>query len=296
MEYIIQLHKKNQQDDFSDVRSPYVAMNTSLGCPYACYYCCINAIYGKPKIRYWSLEKIFSWFDILVNKYKVKNIRLDDELFILSPKRTERFCDLMIERGYDLNLWVYGRVDTIHEPLLKKLKRAGVNWICLGIEAGNEEVRKAVNKNIKKDIKDIVKAIQANDIYVHGNYMFGLPEDNMKTMQETLQLAIDLNCEFANFYTVMAYPGSVLFKWVSEQGSDLPNNWDSFSRLGYKTQPLPTRYLQAKDVLQFRDEAFYRYRKNPVYLEMIENKFGSKAKKHIEKMLGISIRRRLLEN
>lgn len=286
--------QKSVTDDFSDVRSPYVAMNTSLGCPYSCHYCCINAIFGRPGIRYWSLDTVISWFDTLVNTYGVRNIRLDDELFILSPSRVERFCDMIIDSGYDLNLWVYGRVDTIQPHLLKKLKRAGVNWICLGIEAGSERVRKDVNKNIRKDIRSVVKMIQAHDIYVLGNYMFGLPEDNMDTMQETLQLAMELNCEYVNFYSVMAYPGSELYKWALREGY-LPKTWDGFSQLGYETEPLPTRYLRAEDVLRFRDEAFYKYNSNPVYLKMIEDKFGSKVRGHIEKMLKIKLRRRLLE-
>ena len=208
---------KSKKDDFSDVRSPYIAMNTSLGCPYSCHYCCINTIFKKPGIRYWSLERVMSWLDTAFNKYKVRNIRFDDELFILSPQRVERFCDMLIERKYDLNIWAYGRVDTIKHSLLKKLKEAGVNWICLGIESGNENVRADVNKKIHRDIFETVKMIQSNDIYVLGNFMFGLPEDNLSTMQETLKMAMDLNCEFANFYCVMAYPGSKLFEAASKE-------------------------------------------------------------------------------
>ena len=287
--------EKSALDDFSDIRSPYVAINTSLGCPYACNYCCINAIFGKPRIRYWSLEKVISWIDTLVNKYGVKNIRFDDELFILSSRRVDSFCDLVIDGGYDLNLWVYGRVDTIKDSSLKKMKKAGVNWICLGIESANEKVRRNVNKNIKKDIKDVVNKIQSNDIYVLGNYMFGLPEDNMKTMEETFQLAMDLNCEYVNFYIVMAYPGSELYKWASGKEGYLPENWESFSQLGYETKPLPTKYLSPKEVLKFRDEAFYRYYTNPSFISMMERKFGDKVKSHLERMLKIKVRRKLIE-
>ncbi|MCG6553266.1 MAG: radical SAM protein, partial [Candidatus Magnetominusculus sp. LBB02] len=271
---------------------PYVAMNTSLGCPYKCSFCCINSVFGKPGIRYWSLDKVFSWIDELVIKYKVKNIRLDDELFILSSQRVERFCDMMIERGHDVNLWVYGRVDTIEERLLKKMKRAGINWICLGIESANEGVRKDVNKKIHKDIRAIVQMIQANDIYVLGNYMFGLPEDNLKTMEETLMLATELNCEFANFYSVMAYPGSVLYDKTPKE--HLPETFSEYAQLGYDTKPLPTKYLTPAEVLCFRDEAFYKYHENPVYLNMIERRFGGKVRGHIEKMCGCKIKRKLL--
>lgn len=288
--------ERSNSGDFSDVRSPYVAMNTSLGCPYSCSYCCINAVFGKPGIRYWSLEKVLSWIDNLVGSYQVRNIRFDDELFILSTQRVEKFCDLIIARGYDLNIWVYGRVDTIEERLLKKLKKAGVNWICLGIESGNDGVRDNVNKNIRRNIRNTVKMIQANGIYILGNYMFGLPEDNLETMTDTLELAVDLNCEFANFYSVMAYPGSVLYTQFHKAKESLSERWEEFSQLGYEAYPLGTRHLSPKEVLDFRDRAFYKYYTNSSYLNMIRNKFGSKAEEHIRKMTSIEIKRKLLNN
>lgn len=286
--------KKSFLADFSDIRSPYVTMNTSLGCPYSCHYCCINAIFGKPGIRYWSLDIVMQWIDTLVSKYKIRNIRFDDELFILAPKRVEHFCDMIIQRGYDLNFWVYGRVDTIKDSMLKKLKKAGVNWICLGIESANKDVRKNVNKKINAQISDIVKSIQAHDIYVLGNYMFGLPEDDLNTMKETLDYAMELNCEFANFYSAMAYPGSKLYDWAKEKKYEVPSNWSSFSQHGYETQPLPTNHISASDVLRFRDTAFIRYHTNPRYLDMISSRFGRKVREHIEKLLKIKVKRRLL--
>jgi len=288
--------QKSKKDDFSDVRSPYVSMQTSLGCPYSCHYCCINAIFGKPGIKYWSLEKVLSWIDTLVNQYGVRNIRLDDELFILSPKRVERFCDMIIERGYDLNFWAHGRIDTIRDSLLKKLKMAGVNWICLGIESANERVRKNVNKDIKKDIKDVVKKIQSYGIYVLANYMFGLPEDNMATMEETLKLAMDLNCEYATFNSVMAYPGSALYDWALKRDGYMAESWGAFSQHSFDTQPLPTRFLSSAEVLTFRDKAFNIYYGNEKYLTMIDRKFGRKVREHIEKMLTVKIKRRLVSS
>jgi len=288
--HCFQYFEDSKMIDFSDVRSPYVAMNTSLGCPYNCSYCCINSIFGKSGIRYWSIEKVLSWFDDLVER-GVKNIRIDDELFILSPNRVERLCDALIEREYNLNIWVYGRVDTIHNKLLNKLYRAGISWICLGIESGNQNVASSVNKRIHKNVKEVVRSIQNHGIYVLGNYMFGLPEDNLDTMQQTLDLAIELNCEFANFYTVMPLPGSALYK-SSQTNSE---KWQEYSQHSYETRPMPTKYLTPKEVLQFRDNAFYSYYKNENYLNSIEKKFGLKTRQHIEKMTSIPIRRKLFE-
>ncbi len=285
--------ERSQQDDFLDVRSPYVAMNTSLGCPHSCHYCCINALFGKPGIRYWSVERVVDWLEALARDHGVRHIRLDDELFVLSPTRVERFCDLLIERNLNLNLAVYGRVDTVQDRLLAKMKQAGINWLSLGIESGNEAVRNDVNKRIHKDIHSVVRAIQAQDIYILGNFMFGLPEDSLETMEETLQLAIDLNCEFVNFYSVMAYPGSRLYLDAVAAGT-APQEWSAFSQHSINTTPLPTRHLKSAEVLAFRDKAFDRYFRNPHYLKMIEKKFGPRVLRHIDKMLEVSIQRQLV--
>ncbi len=285
----------SKKTDFSDIRSPYVSLNTSLGCPYSCSYCCINTIFGKSGIRYWSIDTVIGWIDELVVKYGVRNFRFDDELFILSPKRVEAFCDKVIERGYDLNIWVYGRVDTIRESLLGKMKQAGINWICLGIESGNEQVRNGVNKSIKRDIGDIVRSIQSHDIYVLGNYMFGMPGDNLSTMQQTLDLALELNCEFSNFYSVMAYPGSELYRLVLGNAEGLPDSWEGFSQLGYDTYPLPGDNLSSAQILEFRDKAVIKAFTNQKYAAMIGRRFGVSVNEHLERMLKHKLKRKILE-
>lgn len=286
---------KSNKKDFSDIRSPYATIYTSLGCPYNCTYCCINSIFGRNTIRYWQISTIMVWIDKLVNTYNIKNIRLDDELFILSPKRVESFCDQLIERNYDLNLWVYGRIDTIKPSLIKKMKKAGINWICLGIESGNKDVRNQVNKDVGIDIFNIVNTIKDHGINVLGNFIFGLPSDNFKTMQETLQLAQDLNCEFVNFYSCMAYPGSALYDFHIQNGNTLSTDWNTYSQLGYHSLPLPTKYLTSKEVLQFRDQAIQDFFTNSQYISMIMEKFGPKVTAHINRMLSIKLKRKILE-
>ena len=89
--------------------------------------------------------------------------------------------------------------------------------------------------------------------------MFGLPDDDFKTMQETLELAIELNCEMANFYSAMAYPGSQLFDIAISDGCNLPETWLGYSQHAYETLPLPTNHIAAGEVLAFRDKAWKEY-------------------------------------
>ena len=277
-------------------RQPYVSMHTSLGCPYRCSFCCINAPFGKPSYRMWSPDAVIKEIDILVNKYGVKNIKFVDEMFVLNRNHVVGICDRIIERGYDLNIWAYARVDTVKDEFLDKLNRAGFRWLALGIESGSKHVRDGVEKGRFGSIEIIktVKDIQAAGINVIGNYIFGLPDDTRESMQETLDLAIETNCEFANFYCAMAYPGSKLYAMAIEKDWALPDSWIGYSQHSYETLPLRTETLASAEVLKFRDEAFHKYFTNPRYLDMVRRKFGEDVVAHLNEMTKIKLDRRLL--
>lgn len=176
------------------------------------------------------------------------------------------------------------------------MKKAGINWLGLGIESASELVRDGVNKNIrKKDLKDVVRRVQDAGIRVGANYIFGLPDDTMGTMQETLDFAMELNTELANMYCAMAYPGSKLYELALKEEWELPQEWHGFSQHSYETLPLPTKYLSAREVLRFRDEAFHEYFENAAYLKMIEDKFGKDVKIHVQDMTKMKLKRKVLE-
>ncbi len=274
-------------------RQPYASLYTSLGCPFRCTFCCINAPFGKPGIRYHSPDQVISEIDVLVERYGVRNIKIVDEMFVLSKRHVEGICDRIIERGHDLNIWAYARVDTVHGGLLPKMKRAGFNWLALGIESGSEHVRDGADKAFKEeDIYRTVRETQAAGINVIGNYIFGLPDDDHDSMQRTIDLALELNCEFANFYSAMAYPGSPLYEMALKLGWELPGKWYAYSQHAYETLPLPTSYVTAGEVLRFRDEAFHRYFGNPRYLETLEARFGRETREHVEAMAQHRLRRK----
>jgi anaerobic magnesium-protoporphyrin IX monomethyl ester cyclase len=145
------------------------------------------------------------------------------------------------------------------------------------------------------EILKVVRRIQEAGINVIGNYIFGLPDDTHQTMQETLDLAMEANCEFANFYCAMAYPGSKLYGMALEQGWALPASWIGYSQHSYETHPLRTEALTSAEVLGFRDQAFKRYFTSPGYLELVRRRFGEGAVSHVKQMTQLGLRRKLLE-
>ena len=285
--------------DHIDQRQPYASIQTGLGCPYKCSFCCINAPFERPSNRLWSPQTIVNQIDVLVNEFGIKNIKIPDEMFVLNEKHVMGICDLLIERNYDLNIWAYARIDTVKDRYIEKLKRAGFNWLALGIESGSKFVRDGVEKGSfnERDIQQTTKRIKEHGIYIIANYIFGLPDDTQKSMQETLDMAIEIKAEWANFYCTMAYPGSPLYNQSKEQGVPLPDDkdgpgWIGYSQHGYDTLPLPTDTLTSSDVLDFRDNAFNKYFTRPNFLSMIEKKFGSNVIDHIDSMLKIKIKRK----
>lgn len=286
-----------------DRRSPYASIHTTLGCPFRCNFCCINAPFGGPSYRRWSPRKVGEELELLVCEYGVRNVKFVDEMFVLHRAHVFGVCDEIIARGLGdaLNIWAYARIDTIKDDYLEKLRRAGFRWLALGIESGSKHVRDGSEKGRfgNVDILNTVARVKAAGINVIGNYIFGLPDDTMTSMTETLSLAKEANCEFANFYSAMAYPGSKLYevakvrRWALPDDPDGPG-WIGYSQHAYETLPLPTEHLSAAEVLAFRDNAFTDYFRDTNYLNMVERKFGYDVRAHVVLMAHQSMQRKIL--
>ena len=287
-------------------RTPFAAIYTSLGCSFGCDFCMINIVNrvdnGKgisaadsKGMRFWSPEWVGREMRKLAD-YGVKTLRISDEMFFLNRRYYTPILQQTIDQDFGFNMWTYSRVDTVRQEALELFKRAGVNWLALGIEAGNQLVRQEVSKGSFKDvnIRNVCKTINEADINIISNYIFGFPEDTLETMQETLDLALELNTEMANLYPCQALPGSPMYYTAKKNGWSLPDSYEGYAFLSYESQPLPTKYLSSAEVLKFRDDAWQKYFTNPAYLSHVENRFGSQEKKNVEDMSRIVLKRRLL--
>jgi anaerobic magnesium-protoporphyrin IX monomethyl ester cyclase len=287
-------------------RTPFAAIYTSLGCMFKCDFCMINIVNrvdnsdlvvasDSAKMRYWSTEFVLKQLEILRN-YGVTRVRLSDEMFFLNQRYFEPLLSGILERSFDLHMWSYTRVDTVRERFLDLFRSAGIEWLGIGIEAGNREIRREVSKGTFKieDISNVTALMQKHDLKIGANYIFGFPDDDMKSMQQTLNLALELNTEFANFYPCQALPGSALYRTAVGNGWKLPDDYAGYAFLSYEAQPLPTKYLTAAEVLQFRDNAWHTYFTHEPYLKLVEDKFGEQQRKNVEELSKIRLKRRLL--
>ena len=290
-------------------RSPYAALQTSLGCQFGCTFCMINILNrddndeigvagNYSKMRFWSPEFIIKEFDKLV-EMGVTTIRIVDEMFLLNKKYYVPLCEMLRDREYskDLRMWAYSRVDTVTDPeRLKLVREAGIKWLCLGIESADRNVRLEVSKGKFQDvdISRVIEQVHEAGIEVMANYIVGLPGDTMETMQKTLDLSLELNTSGWNTYAAMALPGSQLYKTALINGYALPTTYTGYSFHAYDTVPMPTDSLTPAQILKFRDDAFNIYHNDPKFLARIEKLFGKEAADNIQEMTKVKLKRKIL--
>jgi anaerobic magnesium-protoporphyrin IX monomethyl ester cyclase len=291
-------------------RTPYAAIQTSLGCQFKCSFCMINIINRNDNkeigvantysnMRYWSPNFIIKEFDKLIS-YGVKTIKITDEMFLLNPKYYKPLCEMLAERNKDdkLMMWAYSRVDTVkRKEILSLVRKAGIKWLALGIESGDKNVRLEVSKGKFEDVdvNKVIEQVHDSDIQVMGNYIFGLPGDTKESMKKTLDLSIKLNTLGWNGYAATALPGSELYKIALDKGEKLPETYEAYSFHSYNALPLSNENLTAAEILHFRDEAFLTYHKNENFLKKALKKFGKKSVDNIKAMTSIKLKRQILE-
>lgn len=127
-----------------------VKIMASRGCPFACTFCCNNAlkkIYsGKGKfLRRRSVENLLKEIEELVKDYKVKTIEFEDDLFAFEKKWLLEFCR-EYPKKFNLPFTIEARADSLDKEMLVELKEAGCWLIRFGVESGNEWLRNSVLK------------------------------------------------------------------------------------------------------------------------------------------------------
>ena len=176
------------------------------------------------------------------------------------------------------------------------VRKAGIKWLCLGIESGEKKVRLEVSKGKFEDvdIKKVIEKVHEADINVMANYIYGLPGETKETMQKTFDLSLELCTAGWNTYASMALPGSQLYRNAIDKNYEIPNSYEGFSWHSYETLPLRTEVLSSVEILKFRDEAYKKYHTYEPFLKKISERFGKKNAENIKKMAQLKLKRKIL--
>lgn len=218
-------------------KSPVGAIMSSRGCPYQCTYC-NSSVFGK-KFRAHSPEYILDEIDILINKYGVKQLDVLDDNFTLDIKRAEKILDMIIERNYNLliNLQNGVRADLLTENLVKKMKKAGVFKVGIGIESANKRTLKEIKKSLNLDkAAQSIRWFRKHHIMTIAFFVLGFPNDTKESIGQTIDFALKTNPSIANFTLLIPFPGTEIYDFMKSNNLLLHPNRFYYSTGFYDTK------------------------------------------------------------
>lgn len=176
-----------------------VSIITSRGCPNECIFCSIHLHMGRAW-RAHSADYVLKHIDLLVNKYKVSEIQIEDDNFTLDYKRADKILTEIIKRKYSLSIITPNgvRADGLDRELLIKFKKAGLRELVIAPESGNQEV---LDKIVKKrmDLKQVVKiAKTAAELKIPtiAWFIIGFPGEKKHQIKDTLEFGLMLNKKY----------------------------------------------------------------------------------------------------
>lgn len=245
-----------------NVRSIYVPLITSRGCPLQCIYC-TKLVHGL-KIRLRSIDNIMGEIDYLKNRFDVKEIQIVDDNFTFYPERVKELCNKIIERGYKnirfaLNNGI--RADICDPEMFRLLKEIGCYDLRIAVESASQEIQDKLGKKLDlSTVRKTVEEVKKTGMNVGLYFMLGLPYDTKESMQETINFSKSLPVEQAFFFVAIPFPGTKFYDIVEKDGKFLRDlTYNSVSYSGKAVYELGQ--LKAKDV-----ENFYKKSHREFYL------------------------------
>ena len=240
--------------------SPHTLIATSRGCPYNCGFCAAHTVWGR-SFRARSARSVVSELTECIDRFSIRSFHFTDELFTADKDRVTAICARILSYDLDISWVCSARAQGLDYKLLKLMKRAGCNEISYGIESGNQDMLKRIDKalNLDEAIK-VIKATQKAGITTHASYMFGYLGENVFTMDDTLAFATKLNTDIAAFFVASPLPGTRLYKETLAKGYIRRDaKWIDYSPLSNKMPVIDTPWLASDTVKDFHRKALREY-------------------------------------
>lgn len=235
----------------------------SRGCPFNCSYCAER--FSNYRTR--SVENILEELKEMYYKYKIRDIYFNDGTFVVNKKRIMNLCKKIIQENIKFTFNIRTRIDTMDEDLLKILKEAGCNRINYGLESGDEEILKRLNKNTSiKQIIKIIKLTKKYGITTWGFFLIGNPGETKETIEKTISLAKFLDLDFVQFSRLNVFPGCDLYKdFVEQTGNDIWLHY-SMGEIYEKDILLPNSNFTVKELNNYVLKAYRKFYFRPKYI------------------------------
>ncbi|MBU2639424.1 MAG: B12-binding domain-containing radical SAM protein [Nanoarchaeota archaeon] len=194
------------------MKVPYVTMIASRGCVNRCTYCTSPRIWGH-RYRRRGVDNVLAEVDEVVEKYNVKYISFQDDMFGLTNDWIEDFCKKLIKRPYKLNWMVIlhpfsMRKDT--EKILGLMRKAGCNTLSFGLQSSHPTILKNINRHQSEpeQLERIISIANKLGFVTAVGYIFGLPGDTKETIETTIDYSLDCGSLLASYYKLSILRGS----------------------------------------------------------------------------------------
>ena len=255
------------------VNRPYVIVETSRGCPYSCDFC-VAPIHQGHKFRERSAKALVDEIERVYRELGIDFFYLWGDTVTLNVKSFSAFCEELIARNLPIQWFGNARADNLTDPaFVHRLRRSGCWMLALGIESESEDIRKDMVKRLERQkIQAAFKNMRDAGIRSFAFFIFGYPGDSIATMNQTIDYAIELDPDFANFYPAVPYPGTALYDKVVREGLLVEEDW---SRMEYSYYLLNGNGLDERTVMDAINRAKRRFFMRPAY---VARNFGDVVK------------------
>jgi anaerobic magnesium-protoporphyrin IX monomethyl ester cyclase len=236
---------------------------SSRGCPFKCIFCASSNLYDK-KFRSRSAHNVYEEVAQLVGQ-GYANVTMLDDNFILNKERAFKFADLLEKNNLKFEWSCTGRVDFIDEDLLRRLREVGCNGLFFGVESASNDTLKLIKKGFTTDqITNAFDVLKNYDYTTTASFMIGLPGDDPGKVADTINLAKQIDPDFAMFSVTTPYPGTELYDNIDDYDLKITiNDWTKFTL----TKPVVrTSALSTADLHRWFLRAYFSFYFRASYL------------------------------
>ena len=252
----------NYHDEPGNIPRPSVQMWASRGCPFKCSFCAWPQImYGGNQYRFRNPVDVVDEMEFLVREWGFQSVYFDDDTFNIGKKRLREICREIRRRHLDVPWAAMARADLMDEELLAELSSAGLVAIKYGVESGSQELLSRCGKTLY--LEKARKGIELTEklgIKYHLTFMFGLPGETRESAQKTVDMALALNAESAQFTIATPFPGSSFFDQMKREGRLREDDFASFD--GYHNAVIRTEGLSSSDLEEIVEDARTRFERH----------------------------------
>ena len=205
---------------------------TTLGCPFNCDFCS-RPIFGN-LFRRRNLDLVFEEIE-QIQQLGYNGLWIADDNFTLDNGYLKEFCERMA--GRKMSWSCLSRVTGINAEIATVMKEAGCRRVYLGLETGNPDTLKLMNKKATfEEGRDAVHIFHDSGIEVAAFFIVGYPGETISSVEDTFRYALELPLEAISFNVPYPLPGSKLFERVSQLDQNKDWNEENEVTFIYKSE------------------------------------------------------------